>query len=40
MDKIVNGLFPGKLEPTEVVAGCIEVYEGVWQNAEQVVEKL
>lgn len=28
----VNGLFPGELQPSETVAGCIDIFENVWPN--------
>lgn len=28
----INGLFPGNLQPSTTVAGCIEIFENVWPN--------
>jgi hypothetical protein len=28
----VNGLFPGELNPTTTVAGCIDILENAWPN--------
>lgn len=40
MSNMVNGLFPGELHPTEILAGCINVYEGVWPNPQQTISIL
>jgi predicted 2-oxoglutarate/Fe(II)-dependent dioxygenase YbiX len=40
MPTIVNGLFPGELQPTQILAGCICVYENVWQNPQQTINML
>lgn len=34
----INGFFIKQLEPTHVLAGCIEIYEGAWSNPHQTVE--
>jgi predicted 2-oxoglutarate/Fe(II)-dependent dioxygenase YbiX len=40
MPNMVNGLFPGELQPTEILAGCINVYEGVWPSPQQTILNL
>lgn len=32
MSELINGLFPGRLEPSTTVAGCIEIYENAWPD--------
>jgi len=36
----VNGLFPGELKPSEVVAGCINIYENVWPSPEKTIQQV
>lgn len=36
----VNGFFPGSIEPSNVVAGCINIYENVWPNPRETIELL
>ena len=38
MSGMINGLFPGNIKPTETLAGCIDVYEGIWNNPLQTIE--
>lgn len=37
MSVIVNGIFPGELQPDLVVGGCIEVFENAWPNPEETI---
>lgn len=34
----VNGLFPGELQPSETVAGCIDIFENAWPNPLETIE--
>lgn len=36
----VNGLFVGEVEPSAVVAGCIEIYENIWPNPESTIKNI
>jgi len=36
----VNGLFPGELNPTTTVAGCIDIFENAWPNYKETIESL
>jgi len=40
MPTMVNGLFPGELQPTEILAGCINIYEGIWPDPQQTITNL
>jgi hypothetical protein len=40
MAKNINGFFPGTLEPTHTVAGCIDIYESAWPNSKALVERV
>lgn len=33
----INGLFPGKIEPTRTVAGCIDIFENAWPNPQETI---
>ena len=37
MSNIINGFFPGMLQPNTVIAGCINVYENAWPNPEETI---
>jgi predicted 2-oxoglutarate/Fe(II)-dependent dioxygenase YbiX len=34
----VNGLFPGELNPSTTVAGCIDIFENVWPDPEVTID--
>ena len=34
------GIFPGELQPNEVVGGCIEIFEKAWPNPDQTIALL
>jgi len=36
----VNGLFPGELSPTRVLAGCINIFENVWPNTHETIDAI
>ena len=38
MSKMINGLFPGRLEPNATVAGCINIYENVWPEPHKTIK--
>lgn len=40
MAKNINGFFPGDLEPSASIAGCINIYESVWPNGAQTIERV
>lgn len=33
----VNGIYPGELTPTDVVGGCIAIYENAWPNWKETI---
>ncbi len=37
MTKMINGLFPGELQPSTTVAGCIDIYENVWPTPQETI---
>jgi predicted 2-oxoglutarate/Fe(II)-dependent dioxygenase YbiX len=37
MAQIVNGFFPGKLEPTTTVGGCIDIFEDAWPSPKDTI---
>jgi len=36
----MTGIFPGNLEPSTTIAGCIDVFESVWPDPEGTIEKI
>lgn len=40
MNPQVNGLFPGELQPSTVVAGCIDIFENVWPSPYETIQLL
>lgn len=40
MANFIHGIFPGSLEPSTVVGGCIEIYENAWPNPSQTIEMI
>jgi hypothetical protein len=34
----INGFFPGTIQPSEVVGGCINIYENIWPNPEETIK--
>jgi|TARA_B110000908_G_C10264681_1_gene462525 hypothetical protein len=40
MAKNINGFFPGDLSPSATVGGCIDIYESVWPNSGQTIERV
>jgi predicted 2-oxoglutarate/Fe(II)-dependent dioxygenase YbiX len=37
MTTMVNGFFPGELQPNTIIAGCINIYENVWPNPQETI---
>jgi hypothetical protein len=37
MNTQVNGLFPGVLEPSTTIGGCIDIYENAWENPQDTI---
>lgn len=40
MAEIINGLFPGELQPSNTLAGCIDIYENVWPNPDETIKMI
>ena len=40
MAKNINGFFPGSIEPTHTVAGCIDIYEQAWPRATELIQRV
>jgi predicted 2-oxoglutarate/Fe(II)-dependent dioxygenase YbiX len=38
MARLINGLFPGELQPSTTVAGCIDVFENAWPNPKETIQ--
>lgn len=36
----INGLYLEKRQPDTVIAGCIEIFENVWQNPQNTIESI
>ena len=36
----VNGIFPGEIKPDATLAGCIEIFEGVWPDPLGTIERV
>jgi len=34
---MVNGMFVGNIQPTEIIGGCIAIYKDLWPNAEETI---
>lgn len=32
MTQLIHGFFPGHLQPSTTIAGCVEIYENAWPN--------
>jgi hypothetical protein len=37
-EKMTIGLYPGKLEPSVTVGGCIDIFENAWPNPEETIQ--
>lgn len=37
MNNQVHGFFPGELEPTQTLAGCIDIFENAWPDPEETI---
>ncbi|MDA9954285.1 2OG-Fe(II) oxygenase [Planktomarina sp.] len=40
MTQMINGFFPGELQPSSIVAGCINIYENAWPNPEETISAI
>jgi len=40
MARMINGIFPGVLNPTTTIAGCIEIYENVWPDPQGTIDRV
>ena len=40
MTTLINGLFPGHLEPSTTVAGCIDIFENAWPTPKQTISMI
>lgn len=38
MSEMINGIFPGKILPTQTLGGCIDVFENVWPYPQKTIE--
>ena len=38
MSTQIHGFFPGELQPSATVGGCINIYENVWPNPAQTIQ--
>ena len=36
----INGFFPGELQPNATVAGCIDIFENVWQDPYSTIQQI
>lgn len=36
----VNGLFPGKIHPSNTIAGCIDIFENVWPDPDSTINEI
>jgi|TARA_B110000977_G_scaffold22713_1_gene27386 predicted 2-oxoglutarate/Fe(II)-dependent dioxygenase YbiX len=37
MAAMINGFFPGELQPSTIIAGCINVYENAWPTPQKTI---
>jgi hypothetical protein len=37
MSDMIHGLFPGVIKPSQTLAGCVDIYENVWNNPLQTI---
>lgn len=37
---MINGFFPGSLQPDAVVAGCVNIFENVWPNPHKTINDI
>jgi hypothetical protein len=36
----INGLFLGEIQPDVTIGGCIDIYENIWPNPEETIQKI
>jgi hypothetical protein len=37
MSEMINGLYPGVIKPSKIIAGCIDIYNDVWKDSLQTI---
>lgn len=40
MSEMINGLFPGVLQPSKTVAGCIDIFENAWPDPQRTINMI
>lgn len=40
MTYFANGIFPGELKPDATVGGCIDIFENVWPNPQETIQRV
>jgi predicted 2-oxoglutarate/Fe(II)-dependent dioxygenase YbiX len=40
MARLINGLFPGELQPSTTVAGCVDIFENAWPNPKETIDAI
>lgn len=38
MAAMLNGFFPGQIQPNATIAGCVDIFENVWPEPEKTIE--
>jgi hypothetical protein len=38
MTVVINNFFPGELQPSTIIGGCIAIYENAWPNPENTIQ--
>jgi predicted 2-oxoglutarate/Fe(II)-dependent dioxygenase YbiX len=38
MTVVINNFFPGELQPSTIIGGCIAIYENAWPNPENTIK--
>lgn len=40
MTAMINGFFPGELQPSSIIAGCVNIYENAWPNSLETINSV
>lgn len=40
MNKFIEGIFPGTLEPDATIAGCVDIFENVWPDPDLTIDRI
>jgi hypothetical protein len=40
MANVINGIFPGNLQPSTTVAGCIDIFENAWPHPDKTIQMI